>query len=137
MKTTKNIQKALVGLILLITSIVLSLITAPIGILFGMIFSLFSKGLRGFGHYCTELALSIDKTGNICLQYLFNQLFIRKEGYRFGNRHETISSVIGKNLQTGTLRPLGKLLNALLHFFDRDHSLNSIDYTVEKPLEKK
>jgi hypothetical protein len=43
---------------------------------------------------------------------------------------ETISSVIGKNLLSQTLNPMGLALNAFLHWLDKDHSLNSINYEV-------
>jgi hypothetical protein len=44
---------------------------------------------------------------------------------------ETISSVIGKNLVIHTLSPTGLLLNTFLHWIDKDHSLNSINYEVK------
>ena len=58
-------------------------------------------------------------------------LLIKNENtYLFGNKKETISSVIGKNSLTNTLSALGKSLNAFLNFIDKDHSFNSIMYDV-------
>jgi hypothetical protein len=54
----------------------------------------------------------------------------------FGNKKETISSVIGKNKLTNTLSPLGKALNAFLNYIDKNHSLNSIIYDVKAYLEQ-
>ena len=67
------------------------------------------------------------------MQYLLNDtLLIRKANtYYFGNKKETISSVIGKNCLTKTLSPLGQLLNSFLNFIDKGHSLNSILYDVK------
>jgi hypothetical protein len=66
------------------------------------------------------------------MQHVLNDaLLIRNEKtYLFGNKMETISSVIGKNLLTHTLSPMGLALNAILHWIDKDHSLNSINYEV-------
>ena len=49
----------------------------------------------------------------------------------FGNRDETISSVIGKNKQLNTLTTFGKNMDRILEFIETDHSLNSIDYYVQ------
>jgi hypothetical protein len=72
------------------------------------------------------------------MQHLLNDtLLIKNENtYQFGNKKETISSVIGKNYLTNTLSPLGKALNAFLNYIDKDHSLNSIIYDVKAYLEQ-
>jgi hypothetical protein len=57
-------------------------------------------------------------------------LIKRQETYYFGNKKETISSVIGKNSLTNTLSALGKALNAFLNWIDKDHSFNSIIYDL-------
>jgi hypothetical protein len=82
--------------------------------------------------YFLELALALDNAGNVLMQHVLNDaLLIKNEKtYLFGNKMETISSVIGKNLVTRTLSPLGLALNSFLHWIDKDHSLNSINYEV-------
>jgi len=67
------------------------------------------------------------------MQHVLNDaLLIKNQNtYLFGNKMETISSVIGKNLVTHTLSPTGLLLNTFLHCIDKDHSLNSINYEVK------
>jgi len=67
------------------------------------------------------------------MQHLLNDTLLIKNtnSYQFGNKKETISSVIGKNKLTNTLSPLGKALNAFLNYIDKDHSLNSIIYDVK------
>jgi hypothetical protein len=66
------------------------------------------------------------------MQHVLNDLLLNKDPkrYLFGNKLETISSVIGKNLLSQTLSPMGLALNAFLHWIDKDHSLNSINYEV-------
>ncbi|MGB5275215.1 MAG: NUDIX hydrolase, partial [Flavobacteriaceae bacterium] len=80
-----------IGLLLFFISIFLLLITGPFGFLYGLFHALFTKGIRGLGEYLLQIAISIDQLGNVMMQHLLNVLWIKKEGYRFGNRDETIS----------------------------------------------
>jgi hypothetical protein len=90
-----------------------------------------------FGYASNEtedlMPLALDNAGNVLMQHMLNDaLLIQNQNtYLFGNKMETISSVIGKNLVTHTLSPTGLLLNTFLHWIDKDHSLNSINYEVK------
>ena len=79
----------------------------------------------------TIVEISIDQLVNVSMQYLLNHVMIVTGGYKFGNRDETISSVIGKNIERNTLSKVGRLFNFVLDIIDAGHSLNSIDYFVE------
>ncbi|WP_394970407.1 hypothetical protein [uncultured Croceitalea sp.] len=125
----------LIGLLLLLISIVLLLTTGILGFIFGFLQQFFTKGLKGIGEYALKIAVSIDQLGNVVMQHLFNIIWIKKGGYKFGNRDETISSALGKNKQLNTLTGFGKAIDKLLDFIDPNHSLNSIDYFIE-PLEE-
>ena len=113
-------------------AIVLLIFTTPIGFFYALLRQLFFGKLKSLSVYFLEVAISIDNTGNVMMQYLLNDLLLikRQETYYFGNKKETISSVIGKNSLTNTLSPLGKALNAFLNWIDKDHSLNSIMYDL-------
>jgi hypothetical protein len=113
-------------------AMVLFLITAPFGFLYAVVRQTFAKSVNSLLVYFLELALALDNAGNVLMQHVLNDaLLIRNDKtYLFGNKMETISSVIGKNLVTHTLSPAGLLLNAFLHWIDKDHSLNSINYEV-------
>lgn len=76
------------------------------------------------------LAIVIDMGGNVAGANLFNDILIVKDGYQFGNRKETISSVLGKNKHDNTLKPLGRWLANTLDFIDENHCLRSIDNNV-------
>ncbi|MDH3322158.1 MAG: hypothetical protein OEM04_04160 [Flavobacteriaceae bacterium] len=132
-KNLSNDKKVnpLIGFILFIISISLLILTGPIGFIYGLIHGLFTRYSSGIGAYFLELAISIDQLGNVIMQHLLNLLWIRKTGYKFGNRDETISSVIGKNLKDGTLTSFGMLLSKILDAIDPNHSLDSIDYHIE------
>jgi hypothetical protein len=55
---------------------------------------------KDFNKYNRDIALAKDQLGNVILAPLLNKLLITKAGYKFGNRKETISGVIGKNYLT-------------------------------------
>ena len=113
-------------------AIVLLIFTTPIGFFYALLRQLFFGKLKSLSVYFLEVAISIDNTGNVMMQYLLNDFLLtkRQETYYFGNKKETISSVIGKNSLTNTLSALGKALNAFLNWIDKDHSFNSIIYDV-------
>jgi hypothetical protein len=75
-----------------------------------------------------KMALSIDITGNVMFSGMFNDWLAT--GYKFGNRKETISSVLGKNKRDGTLTGLGTSLANILDFIDENHCIKSIDNNV-------
>ena len=100
-----------VGTLLFIVSLILLILTGPIGFLYGILHSLFTKGLGGVGEYLLKIAVSIDQLGNVLMQHLLNTLWIKKGGYKFGNRDETISSALGRNKKLGTLTRFGKLID--------------------------
>ncbi len=120
-----------IGVLLFLISIVLLFVTGPLGIIYGFFHSLFSKGFKGLGAYLLEIAISIDQLGNVLMQHLLNTLWVKKGGYKFGNRDETISSALGRNKQLNTLTTFGKGIDKLLDQIDPNHSLNSIDYYIE------
>ena len=113
-------------------AMILFLITAPIGFLYAVIRQSCIKRVNSLSVYFLELALALDNAGNVLMQHVLNDLLLIKneKTYLFGNKMETISSVIGKNLLSHTLSPLGFAINAFLHRIDKDHSLNSINYEV-------
>jgi len=120
------------SLLLFCIAFVLFFTTAPLGFLYAVIRQTFVKSVNSLSVYFLELALALDNAGNVLMQHVLNDaLLIRNQKtYLFGNKMETISSVIGKNLVTHTLSPTGILLNSFLHWIDKDHSLNSINYEV-------
>jgi 8-oxo-dGTP pyrophosphatase MutT (NUDIX family) len=119
------------GALLFLVSLILLILTGPFGFLYGLLYSLFTKGFRGIGEYLLKIAVSVDQLGNVLMQHLLNALWIKKGGYRFGNRDETISSALGRNKKLDSLTRFGKLIDKILDKLDPNHSLNSIDYYIE------
>jgi len=112
---------------------VLLVTTTPIGFVYALLRQLFVGKIKTLQIYFIEVALALDNAGNVIMQHLLNDTLLIKNTntYQFGNKKETISSVIGKNHLTNTLSPLGKALNSFLNFIDKNHSLNSIIYDVK------
>nr|DAU65239.1 MAG TPA: hypothetical protein [Caudoviricetes sp.] len=77
-------------------------------------------------NYFRYSAINIDKFGNSEFRTLFNLALITKEGYKFGNANETISSTLGKNEIAGTLSFVGRALVWLLNLIDKDHCKKAI-----------
>ena len=121
------------SLLLFGIAFVLVVTTTPLGFVYALLRQLFLGKVKTLQIYFIEVALALDNAGNVIMQHLLNDtLLVKKQHtYLFGNKKETISSVIGKNHLTNTLSPLGKSLNAFLSFIDKDHSLNSIIYNVK------
>jgi len=119
------------GVLLFVIAVVLTIVTVPIGILYGVFKCIFKFNLKGLfrktNFYFKQLAISIDQLGNVAMQDLFDDIFITKNGYKFGDVDETISSVLGKNEQMKTLTTFGKAIVKILNFIDPNHALNSIE----------
>ncbi|MGB5554468.1 MAG: NUDIX hydrolase, partial [Flavobacteriaceae bacterium] len=59
-----------IGVLLFLISVLLLCITGPLGFIYGLLHSLFSKGFRGLGEYLLKIATSIDQLGNVIMQHL-------------------------------------------------------------------
>jgi hypothetical protein len=119
--------------LLFLIAFLLLVVTAPIGFVYALLRQLIFEKAKSLSLFFIELALVLDEAGNVVMQHLLNDTLLvkNKHTYYFGNKKETISSVIGKNELSGTLTRLGKALNAFLNFIDQGHSLNSIIYDVK------
>ena len=73
--------------------------------------------------YFRDSAITIDKLANREFRALWNKALITENGYRFGNIEETISAVLGHNIQKETLTKTGKVLVFIL---TKKHCLDAI-----------
>lgn len=112
------------GLILTIIAWTLLGILGIPAIIVGVIYSLIIHKGNSYFH---DTAISLDQLGNVVCQHLFNLILIKKNGIRFGNPDETISSVLGKNNRDKTLTKLGQFFANLLNKLDKGHTDNAID----------
>ncbi|WP_394759314.1 hypothetical protein [Flavobacterium sp.] len=122
------------GTLLALVSIILSLFLYP----FALVTSLFKYvwkrkfwgGLKNFDNQMLDIATSIDANGNVVCEDLFNLCLIKPNGYKFGNRKETISSCLGKNEYLGSLTTTGKIVAFILGKIETNHAIKSIDNNV-------
>lgn len=103
---------------LLILSAGLTLILMPFLLFFGVIIAGIKQSLPT---YYLRLAISIDAFGNVLGYPLFNIIMIKKGGYKFGNRRDTISYVLGMNKITGKLWGIGYPIAWVLNRLDPNH----------------
>lgn len=86
---------------------------------------------KGKGEYVKAAffrgAHAIDVFGNVAYATFLNDWFIRKGGYHYGAKGETISSATGKNWVNGRLTWLGLGLCGLLNWIDPDHCWKYIE----------
>ena len=73
--------------------------------------------------------ISIDQLVNALFPSMLSVLFLTMYSDRlFGNPDETISSVLGKNIDDGTANWLGHKLCQLLALFDVNHCKRAIEH---------
>jgi len=104
----------------LLFAILLAIILLPVGFIMSLFYTARAK-------FLFKTCLGIDQLGNVVCARLFNATLIKSTGYQFGNEDEVISSVIGKNYESGTLSFIGKLLNWLLNTIQKQHTIRAIE----------
>ena len=75
--------------------------------------------------YFYETAVDIDRFANRNFRTLWNET-LQKNGYKFGDERETVSSALGKNKRDKTLTKTGRILCNILDFLDENHCIKSI-----------
>ena len=114
-------------ILLLLIAFILLIILLPIVIIYMFLKYLFTGRKRMITVWACRTARSIDVFANVEASELFNDTLIKSGGYKFGNRQETISSVLGKNQMTDTLTRVGKGLRIILDCIEPGHCLTSIN----------
>ena len=132
--------KFLKSLSLLIVALALAVVLLPLGILrtIGEIWFRFfipsgknspsKKGLWYLSSIIRTIAIGLDQIGNSVCRDMLNKLLITSGWYSFGKVQETISSVLGKNQETGTLTFFWAMIVKLLDTLDKNHCKDSIQY---------
>ena len=108
------------GILLYIIATILWIILTPIN----WVIVSFKHGLSNA--YFLETAVDIDKFGNRNFRTFLNATMRVRNGYKFGNINETISSVLGKNQRFGHLTKFGKVICKILDTIDKNHCEKSI-----------
>jgi len=83
-------------------------------------------------NYFMKILYSIDQTINVVAAPLLNAL-TSENAYKFGNPDETLSSVMGKNVEKGACRGCRFICKYILHPLDRDHCKDAIEEDEHEP----
>lgn len=121
-------MKLLTNILLFITSIILAVLLTPLSIIHILIDAIrYGSFYRRINYSLLSFALSIDIGANAAFSSMLNAYFLKSNGgYYFGERGETISSALGKNLMLNKLTWIGKGLAGILNLLDENHCYKSI-----------
>ncbi len=114
-------------ILLLLIAFILLIILLPVVIIYMLLKYLLTGKKRMITVWACRTARSIDVFANVEASELFNDILIKSGGYKFGNKQETISSVLGKNQMTNTLTRIGTGLRIILDCIEPGHCLISIN----------
>jgi 8-oxo-dGTP diphosphatase len=113
-------------MLLLVVAILLLYTILPVISIYAILKFILHRDPRRLKLWFYSTARAIDILGNVISANLFNDIFIKKSGYKFGRRGETISSVLGKNQKLNTLNTGGRVLRNMLDLIEQDHCVKSI-----------
>jgi hypothetical protein len=121
-------MKLLNNIILYIAAVVLTVLLFIPGIIHAIYAAIrWGSFYMRINYYFLNSAVSIDIMCNSLFSPLLNDWFLRKNGYHFGKKGETISSALGKNQCVNGLTYMGKGLAGILNLLQKDHCWISID----------
>ena len=83
-------------IIILVVSLIMLIIILPIVCVYMVLKRLINGNGKMIKVWSWKVSRAIDVFANIHGSEIFNDLLIKKGGYKFGNPQETISSVLGK-----------------------------------------
>ena len=131
MKTAfKRIKTIVMWIVIGIFSFYLLKYVVPISFIIGCFLLFYRKtigtGLDDLAIDLKKVNYTLDLLGNVTIFNWLWFLFKTKDGYKFGNFNETISSALGKNQRDKTLTKCGKILVSILDFLDKNHCQKSI-----------
>jgi hypothetical protein len=131
----KNI---LISIGLFFIAIIIFAIVLPFGLIYQLVDIFLVRDKRIYiADYFFKIAQCIDQLGNVVNRAIFNDVLLKRNSKNaFGDNQETISSVIGKNLEDNTLSKAGLLLNKILNKIENNHSIISIEDKIEYPTDQ-
>ena len=121
----KRLLNLLQWLLLFVIATVILIVFCPIAFIIGVISKFWRKtlgvGLDDFTENLSNVTYTLDLLGNVTLFDWLWFIWKKREGYKFGQRGETISYVLWKNVKQKTITKTGNYLYNLINFFDNGH----------------
>lgn len=90
-----------------------------------IIVSIIVVWLKDIRRYIWNILILFDQAVNVIFGPLLNMI-LRPKKSKFGDPDETLSSVMGKNVQDNECVGC-KLICKLLHLIDKDHCVNNVE----------
>lgn len=92
---------------------------------FGLIYTTIRRVIKGkantLGSYYLDMGYVYDVFINLCYGDFLNDIFGKWDAYPYGNKKETLSEVLGKNKELGTLKKAEAWVARQLNKLDKDH----------------
>jgi len=124
-------MKLVINILLFVIAAALIAILFPVSLVFstikGIVLRTPRDWYRAMTVYYYDMALALDKFGNVFIGPLFNTIMIKRtpKYLLFGNPEETISSCLGRNMMDNNLTAVGKALCWVLDTLDKDHCVKA------------
>ena len=113
----------MINAIIFIVAVCLFIVLAPPSFIFALVHT-----HRSFKGYLMNVSIAIAQLGDVVCAPLLDLIRIKRGANDlFGNPYETISSVLGKNKEGGSLSWFGALVSKILNKIDRNHVEKSIE----------
>lgn len=80
-----------------------------------------SKQRDGVRNYFTDVWIMISALVNVFGREIWNKVFIKRNGYRFGSRRDRFGYVVAINKRLKTLTKGGLWVARILNFFNKNH----------------
>lgn len=130
-------MKLVINILLFVIAAALIAILFPVSLVFSTIKGIVRRTPRDWYQamtvYYYDMALALDKFGNVFIGPLFNTIMIQKtpQYLLFGNPEETISSCLGRNMMINNLTAAGKVLCWVLDTLDKDHCVKAANAFIK------
>ena len=112
------------NLLLVILAALLVTLIIPVAVLF----ELSTLSYKKINKWFFDIAVSIDQFSNVFCRHILNKALAKGGAHLFGCEDETVSSVIGKNKESGTLTKTGKFIADTLNKLQNNH----VEAAIEK-----
>lgn len=114
-------MKALLNLLLMVVAWILLRCLIVISFIYTVLKLSAKLRFNDLSQYFWDSALTLDISGNVICQHLFNDLMIKPNGFRFGQEGITCSKTLAENKKIGTWYKLGDRVGWLLNKIDKNH----------------
>jgi hypothetical protein len=120
-------------LVALVSTTFFTIISIIVSVISYLVRLKFYGAYKSIGKYFYQMALSIDQFANVSLQHIFNRIMVQHKRYyhAFGNEDDTVSYVIARNYNRGTLSKFGEFWAWFLNTVDKNHLQKAVKNKIK------